>query len=69
MSPSPKHQTLNLGEVHGSSNKPQSIGNRKRSAKVYLYTYFFSKTKMCVAGLIFEPNPPTFKDLYNSKNP
>ena len=27
--------------------------------------YFYSKTKMGMAGVIFEPHPPNFENLYN----
>ena len=31
----------------------------------HIYGYLYSKTKMGVAGLIFEPHPPNFENLYN----
>ena len=30
-----------------------------------IYGYFYSKTKMAVAGLIFEPHSPNFENQYN----
>ena len=30
-----------------------------------IYGYLYFKTKMGVAGVIFEPHPPNFENLYN----
>jgi hypothetical protein len=33
--------------------------------KSLTYGYLYIKTKMGMAGVIFEPHPPNFKNIYN----
>ena len=35
------------------------------AAKLMVYGHLYFKTKMGVAGLMFEPHPPNFEKLYN----
>jgi hypothetical protein len=43
--------------------KPVEIS--KNLFNIIVYSYLYSKSKMGVAGVIFEPHPPNFENLYN----
>jgi hypothetical protein len=51
--------------VIGGDNLPSPVGIGLTELQYWrIYSYLYSKNKMGVTGLIFEPHPPNFENLY-----